>query len=249
MYDGVERLLKGNPTDQNKACWKHNEQHGRNQSLCILKPQRMRLHNVLKLLTGHSCMSSPRIPYECIASRKMINNLTHMHEVIRIYLGLYISIRPLNIDGPSNVLNWERHSEAAVDVRALSLFCKSKVAYGDMGNKELYKHLIEDNNTCTTTWRFWCTAEPPLIVYLHSSHISMKASVLHSSHVPVHSFYSNQELHLTANSLKQSDSWFYSSRLATVRRWTLLYQTQLNVHWIYFFSYYHVKLISTTLES
>lgn len=71
----------------------------------------------------------------------------------------------------------------------------------------------------------------PLIVYLHSSRISMKASVNHSSHVPVHSFYSNQELHLTANSLKQSDSWFYASRSANVRRWTLLYQTQLNLLW------------------
>ena len=40
------------------------------------------------------------------------------------YLGLCISIRPLSIEGPSNELNWERHSEAAVDVSALSLFCQ-----------------------------------------------------------------------------------------------------------------------------
>jgi len=90
-----------------------------------------------------------------------------MHDVIRIvYLGLYISIRPLNIDGPSSVLNWERHSEAAVDVRALSLFCKNNVDIndGDLGNEE-HKHLIEDNSTCTTMWRFeLCTAEPPLPV-------------------------------------------------------------------------------------
>jgi len=74
----------------------------------------------------------------------MSNNQTHMHDVMKIvYLGLYISIRPLNIDGPSSVLNWERHSEAAVDVRALSLFCKNNVDINDseLGNKE-YKHLI-----------------------------------------------------------------------------------------------------------
>ena len=36
--------------------------------------------------------------------------------------------------------------------------------------------------------------------------------------------YSNQDLHLTAISLQQSDRWFYDRRLATVRGWTL-YQT------------------------
>lgn len=71
-----------------------------------------------------------------------------MYEVIRIYFGLYIFIRFFNIDGFSNVLNWERYLEVVVDVRVLSFFCKSKVVYGDMGNKELYKYFIEDNNIC-----------------------------------------------------------------------------------------------------
>ena len=51
------------------------------------------------------------------------------------YLGLCISIRPLSIERPSNELNWERHSEAAVDVSALSLFCQ----------RNAYKTRCEDN--------------------------------------------------------------------------------------------------------
>lgn len=158
-----------------------------------------------------------------------------------VYLGLYISMRPLNIDGPSNVLNWVRHSEAAVDVRALSLFCKYN--HGDINNGEL------GNNTCTTMWKFLCTAVPPLIVCLHSSHISMMAGILHSTYVPVCSFHSDQYLPLKAISLQQSNSWFCASRLATIGRWTLLYQTLLNLPWICIFSYYHLKLFSTSLEN
>ena len=58
---------------------------------------------------------------------------------LKTYLGLCISIRPLNIDGPSNVLNCERHSEAAVDVSALSLFLEKE----ENRTTQKYKEVIE----------------------------------------------------------------------------------------------------------
>ena len=112
-----------------------------------------------------------------------------MYDVIRdVYLGLYISIRPLNIDGPSNVLNWERHLDAAVDVRALSLFCKNNIDIndGELNNKE-YKHLTEDSNA----WLYnhmKISVYIAVSVYYYSSHLLVIAGI-HSSHLLIHSFH------------------------------------------------------------
>ena len=68
------------------------------------------------------------------------------------YLGLCISIRPLSIEGPSNELNWERHSEAAVDVSALSLFCQRN-AYKTRCEDNCYdKYSKKANNGNRTEW-------------------------------------------------------------------------------------------------
>ena len=127
-----------------------------------------------------------------------------MYDVIRdVYLGLYISIRPLNIDGPSNVLNWERHSDAAVDVRALSLFCKNNIdiSDGELNNKE-YKHLTEGSNACTTTWRFLFTLPSLYIAAISWWLLVFIPAICQSILFTIMNTF-------PAISLKHSNSWFW----------------------------------------